>query len=357
MLKRLSCLGALLVSATSMADTVPATHYALQYEGRHINDYAAGTVKMNWPGSSVKTRLVGTELSVSLLGKGDRFDVLVDGQLHQTIVTNVGNTPQTFTLYQQAQPNPVVIELVKRTENYTELSQFISFDYQGYLEGEWRREPHILFIGDSISAGFASESNKRDCTYDEIVVTSNARLAFPYKTSQALQASLTQVSFSGLGLVRNWDGNQSYHTLADYLDKPAAIYGFTADFEDKHPDLIVIEVGTNDFSTPPQPHEPWTTVEEVKNAWVSKMVDVVTALRHRYGMTNIVLMPRPDYPYYQINPATAEAIALLNQAGQKGVYSMNFVSPFEGCIWHPTATEHQAIADQLANFITENQLL
>ncbi|WP_325895206.1 SGNH/GDSL hydrolase family protein [Grimontia sp. NTOU-MAR1] len=357
MLKQLGCISLLLIAVNAVAQSVPATHHTLNYEGRTIKYYSEGIVQLNWPGTSVKTQFSGHTLSVTLIGNGDHFDVLIDGKLTKKLITARGNKPQSFTLLENDDPKKVQVEIVKRTENYDSLTQVISFDHDGSLQGIWETQPHILFIGDSISAGFGSESNKRECTWGEVYASSNARLAFPYQTGEVLNASITQVSFSGLGLIRNWSGNQPHHDLTYYADKASAVFGLTHDFEDTHPNLIVVEVGTNDFSTDPQPHEPWVDIEAVKRDWTDRMVEFVGELRQRYSGVNVILMPRPAYPYDYIIPATSEAIQRLNAQGYEGIYSHTFVSPLEGCIWHPTSEEHKDIANKLSDFIQANKLL
>ncbi|KAF7764390.1 hypothetical protein PCIT_b0381 [Pseudoalteromonas citrea] len=341
----------------TQAQTLKATDHGIQYEGRIIKNYTDGQIQFNWPGSYFKTRLIGRSLSVVLTGYGDQFDVLVDGKLHKKIVTQYAEEPETYVLFQQEKSKEVLIEVVKRTENYDKFATIHSFDVDGRLEGVWQNQKHILYIGDSISAGFGSESNKRQCTWSEVVETSNARLAFPYVSSNALESSFTQVSFSGLGLIRNWNGNQDHHDLAYYYDRAGGVFNSTEDYQDTYPDLIVIGVGTNDFSTDPQPHEPWQNIEEVQHAWVDEMVSFVGKLRNRYPERPIVFMPRPAYPYDFIIPSTEQAIKRLQLQGESKLYTHTFYSELKGCIWHPTAQEHQQIADKLVGFIKHNKLL
>ncbi len=357
MYKQLSLLACLVCSGHAFAQVDAATHYAINYEGRSVKDYASGTVEFNFPGSALKTKFTGTQISINLKGKGDHFDVLINGKLSQKIITNYGNEAQNFPLFSSDEKQTVEIEVVKRTENYDNMTEVVSLDHDGYLEGIWGNKPHILFIGDSISAGFGSESSKRQCTWDEVYNSSNARLAFPHQTADILDTTVTQVSLSGLGLIRNWDGNQPHHNLTYYTDKAGAIFGVNKYFEDRYPDLIVVEVGTNDFSTDPKSHEPWADIEEVKTAWTERMVEYTEQLKHRYNDANIVYMPRPAYPYDYIIPATQDAIKQLNAKGVDGLYSHTFISPLEGCIWHPTAAEHKDIATKLSTFIETNDLL
>lgn len=357
MYKVILSLCALGLAISAQAQVLKATHHAVQYEGRIAKNYDMGEVRFNWPGSYFKTKLVGRRLAVKLIGQGDQFDVLVNGQFYKKIITQFGGVSESVELFSQETEEPVVIEVVKRTENYEHFATIKHFDVDGRLEGIWQQQKHVLYIGDSISAGFGSESNKRECTWSEVVNSSNARQAFPYMASQVLNTSFTQVSFSGLGLIRNWSGNQSYHDLPYYFDKAGAVFDAEVEFQDTYPDLIVVEVGTNDFSTDPQPHEPWQTIAEVQQAWVTEMVSFVTTLRSRYPERPIVFMPRPAYPYDLIISSTEEALKHLRKQGQSQLFTKIFSSPLNGCIWHPTASEHQTIADDLAKFIMQQKLL
>ncbi|MBE0370947.1 lipolytic enzyme [Pseudoalteromonas sp. MMG013] len=357
MYKVISSLLALGIAATVQAQSLQATHYAVQYEGRIVKSYDSGQVQFNWPGSYFKTKLIGRSIDIELTGYGDQFDILVNGRFHKKIVTDYSGQPQSFELFSQETASEVLVEVVKRTENYDEFATIHSFNVDGRLEGVWQNQKHILYIGDSISAGFGSESNKRQCTWSEVVETSNARLAFPYVTSKALNTSFTQVSFSGLGLIRNWAGNQTHHDLAYYYDRAGGVYGTNKLYQDTYPDLIVVEVGTNDFSTDPQPHEPWDDITQVQQAWVDEMVSFVGTLRSRYPDRTIVFMPRPAYPYDVIISSTEQAIKRLQQQGESNLYSHSFNSQLSGCIWHPTKAEHQQIASELVKFIHDKELL
>lgn len=133
MLKQLGCASLLLLAGNAIAGSVPATHHALNYEGRTIKDYSGGTVQFNWLGTSVKTQFSGSMLKLTLIGNGDHFDVLIDGKFTQKLLTNRGNQPQTFTLFESDTSQNVLVEIIKRTENYDTLAQVISFDHDGGL--------------------------------------------------------------------------------------------------------------------------------------------------------------------------------------------------------------------------------
>lgn len=357
MFKTLMTVAAIASLNLAVASSLSATHHAIHYEGRVNKNYENGQVSFNWPGTQLHTKLTGRAFHIALKGFGDQFDVLINGEFSKKLLTDPSGATQTFTLFESTTEETVTIKLVKRWENYSNNAQIVSVDVEGRLTPIQTAKPHILFIGDSISAGFGSESTQRQCEWSEIVDLSNARHAFPYISAQQLNASFTQVSYSGLGLIRNWGGNQPHHTLTHYYDKMSAVFTDNSSFEDKFPQLIVIEVGTNDFSTDPTPNEPWENISEVKTQWVDTMVAFTKQLRARYPAVPIIYMPRPAYPYNFIIPATNEAIARLKQQNMSMLFSHVFDTPLEGCIWHPTATEHQNIADDLTTFIKQMRLM
>lgn len=357
MLKQLVILSFGLFIHSLSALEIKATNDKVQYEGRIIKDYSNGEVKFNWPGSYFKTRLIGKSISMVAKGIDDQFDVLVNGDFHKKIKILDTDKSQEYVLYESIELEDVIIEVVKRTENYHAFTAIESFQVVGRIEGVWQQQKHILFIGDSISAGFASESTQRDCSWDEVVNTSNARIAFPYITASQLNATHTQVSYSGLGLIRNWGGNQPHHDLPYYADKAGALFAENTAFEDTFPDLIIIEVGTNDFSTDPKDSEPWSDIQEVKAAWIEKMVTFVETLKNRYPEKPFVIMPRPAYPYDLIIPSTKQAILKLNELGYDDVFSHVFDSQLNACIWHPTEHEHKEIATKLVKFINGKGIL
>ncbi|WP_139367829.1 hypothetical protein [Enterovibrio nigricans] len=114
---------------------------------------------------------------------------------------------------------------MKRNENHDAMVRISSFDVIGHVQGIWKQQPHLLFFGDSITTGYGNESDTRVCTNAEIQETTNARVSYASLTAKALDASRTLVAYSGLGLLRNWNGTDSYHNLPYYQNKSGAIWG------------------------------------------------------------------------------------------------------------------------------------
>ncbi|MDD1781140.1 GDSL-type esterase/lipase family protein [Enterovibrio sp. ZSDZ35] len=341
--------------------TDPATHKHVRYEGRIVRDNDTGVVRCNWPGINFQCRFVGQYLAIELKGCGDGFDVLVDGKLAKKITTSPQGIRETFALIEADTSTAVTIELIKRTENYVSFCTLFAFHHDGEFEPHPKdHQPHILFIGDSMSAGYASESNTIECSTEEVFDTSNARLAFPYQTARRLGASLAQVSYSGMGLIRNWNGTAPHQHIPDFAFKASAIENDDTHYTEKTPNLVVIEIGTNDFNTPLQAQESWQSLTEFTQAWTQRMVafveEIVAHYRNPNGDhddVNILLA----VPTQKLEEAADAAIAKLHALGRAKVYRHTFKIQGKGCARHPIESEHASVADHMSQFIRDYDLL
>ncbi|MFM4704266.1 GDSL-type esterase/lipase family protein [Aeromonas bivalvium] len=353
--KGLLLLAAMGLAAEAQAARIEATDHRLNYEGRVVRDWVNQDVQFNWPATRLSFLFQGRELAIAMDGQQSQFDLLIDGRLHGVIKTGLGM--RTYPLLSLPASSTLRVELVKRTESYDTMLTLDALITDGVVSGLWPHKPHLLFIGDSISAGMGSESNKRDCTWEENVNSSNARLAFPAQTAALLGATYTQVSYSGLGLLRNWDGNQPHHALPHYLDKAGAVYQGGTDFESQHPALVVIELGTNDFSSELQPHEPWPDQEAFQQAWVDGYVTLLREVRQRYDNPPIIVMGQYLWPHDRLNLAIERLQQQLTLLGEPPVLVERMQAENSGCLWHPTAAEHEGIARSLAGLIRQQGLL
>ncbi|MGF1758735.1 hypothetical protein L4D76_12490 [Photobacterium sagamiensis] len=157
--------------------------------------------------------------------------------------------------------------------------------------------------------------------------------------------------------VSPWDGNQPYHNLPYYQGKAGAVYNSDQAFEDRYPDLLVIELGANDFSSEVNANEPWPTTEAFRQAWVDAYIDFIGQLRQRYNDVPIVIMTQYIWPHDRLNLSVQQVQQQLDNMGADPVYVTEMRAEMRGCMWHPVADEHTAIAESLASFISTKQLL
>ena len=106
----------------------------------------------------------------------------------------------------------------------------------------------IEFIGDSHTVGYGNTSATRNCSEDDVWKTTDDSQAFGAKMARHYGADYQVGAISGRGIVRNYDGSGGDPLPEAY---PYVLLDHSARYENRawQPQVIVIALGTNDFST------------------------------------------------------------------------------------------------------------
>lgn len=238
--------GAATTSTTSTTDE-PTPDPAIHYVGRH-DDSDPGHVRMGWSGVGAVFRFNGTGASVRLDDKGKYFTVVVDGLVQPPLATTPGE--QSYPLAQALAPAEHTIELYRRTEGSFGPTVVLGVDIEGELLAPPPVQRRIEIIGDSITCGYGNEGTD-PCNFS--AQTENHYLTYGAVAARAVGAELSTVAWSGKGLVNNYgdDVNEPMPQIYDrLLASDAAPWSFVW-----QPDVVVINLGTNDFSTDGDPPE------------------------------------------------------------------------------------------------------
>jgi lysophospholipase L1-like esterase len=200
-------------------------------------------------------------------------------------------------------------------------------------------------IGDSITCGYGNEGPNMDCHYSPD--TENHSLSYSAVAARALAAELVTIAWSGKGIVYNYD--------TDTNDPLPALYDRTIPNEADStwdfsvlPDAVLINLGTNDFSTDGDPspelfHERYTAFLE--------------HIRAKYADALILCTVGPMLSGDDLVAARsgiAAAVQARNDAGDQQVqaWELNIANDAPGCDWHPSVATHQAMADALVAKLT-----
>ena len=206
-----------------------------------------------WPGVYFETTFRWPAVSMAFDDDANNFNVIVDGKLVM-IVRKPGRREITIDVDGQGTHT---IRVEKRSETQYATGHFLGF--RG-LAAPSAPVParQIEFIGDSLTVGYGNTSAFTKCTPDEIFETTDAQEGFGPLTAKHFNADYQINAFSGLGMVRNYDGKEhaKYHMPMLY---PRAIFDdpTPAVEPDWHPQIIAISIGGNDFSTPVRTDETW----------------------------------------------------------------------------------------------------
>lgn len=217
----------------------------------------------------------------------------------------------------------------------------------------------IEFVGDSITCGYGVEDEVKEHHFS--TKTENVMKAYAYKTAQALDVDYSMVSYSGHGIISGYTGTgEKVETqlVPAYYSKLGFSYGTYLkttpfdvewDFGKRQPDLIVINLGTNDDS--------YTGDDAAKQAeYVTGYVAFLKEVRKNNPDATILctLGIMGDRLYPSVEKAVADYSA---ETGDMNIHSMKFnvqsYSDGYAADWHPTEKTHTKAAEKLTNKIKE----
>jgi lysophospholipase L1-like esterase len=222
------------------------------------------------------------------------------------------------------------------------------------------RPRQIEFIGDSIMAGYGVRSATRECTKEEVRLRTDSQAAWPALAARRLGADYQVNAISGRGLVRNYAGEAPDFPLPAVY--PRALPSRPGEWHDPswQPQVIVIGLYTNDFSTPLKPGEQWATGDELVAAFVAAYSPLLAEL-HRRSPEAAVLVVWPDFmlePDSQVRAKGEAAHRRIVAAAQAaGIATILFPVltdlGFEksACDFHGSLGDHRKLAEWMASYL------
>ena len=263
-LKILFVAAALIVGTTAEAKKAkeiketPASDTRIEYTGRILKDGA--DVSYDWSGTYFRVRFNGPYLAMKCSdSKNSWFNLWIDKEM----------TPEADRKFLVAAKDTMIVLaeglgkgeheviLQKRTEGEQGRITVHSFLTEGeLLQASGRKERHIEFIGDSYTCGYGTESASGNDPF--LPETENCNLTYAAIAARYFNADYNLVSHSGQGVCRNYDDYRPGYNMPDrysqvFDEDPSLTWA--ADMAPYRPDMVVIYLCTNDFSTARQPHE------------------------------------------------------------------------------------------------------
>ncbi|WP_078892012.1 RICIN domain-containing protein [Streptomyces sp. NRRL S-350] len=312
---------------------------------------AGDTVRYSWPGVYFEGRVRGTGVGVVLDDRAADYDVQVDGATVATLVTPGAGTRWINGLSDGVHD----VRLVKRNDSPWDVSAFGGFlaaPGGAVLSKPPARHRQVEFIGDSLTVGYGNLSTSHDCTGDQLRRTTDTDVSYGALTARQLDADYQINGYSGLGMVRNFNGGSPDVTYRSFYDR--ALLSVSGDVWQNpgtwRPQLVVVNLGTNDFSTPVHAGEPWTP-DSLAAAYRDAYRDFLKELRTRYGAgTTFLAVGSGQYAGY-----VQQVVKERTDAGDGRVRYWALDSSgldFQGCDWHYSAHDDRIIADRLTSFVS-----
>ncbi|HEY5809282.1 MAG TPA: GDSL-type esterase/lipase family protein [Povalibacter sp.] len=318
--------------------------------GRVVAASGNGVAKRSyqWPGLYFESTFEGRSAWFNV-GSGDVIlQVLVDGKSVSTLVKPAAGLYSIDGL--AAGQHTVRVAAV--TESQASPNEFGGFVLPGSAKPLPTRKPvrQIEFIGDSHTVGYGNTSATRECTSEEVWATTDNSQAFGPKVARHYGADYQINAISGRGIVRNYNGSPGDTLPAAY---PFAIFDHSSRYDGAgwQPQVIVIALGTNDFSTPLNAGERWRTREELHADYEATYVKFVETLRARNPQAFFILWAT-DLAEGEIQAEVRKVFAKLQAKGEGRIAFVPVDGlTMTGCHWHPSVADDATIAAALTRII------
>lgn len=299
----------------------------------------------SWPGTAIVTRFSGTGLDVSLHDDGNNFfAVSIDGAPPTVLATN--GAKDTYTMAQGLPDGEHDAVLFRRTESFQGIVHFHGFSPAGgkaLIPTPAPFKRRVELIGDSITCGYGNDGVGPNCGFT--AATENAWLAYGGIAARAMKAEARVIAYSGKGVYRDGAGNTADQMGALYERTFADIPGSTWDFSTWAADVVVINLGTNDFG-PGDPGQPY----------IDAYSAMVKQIRGHYPEAHILCALGSMMYGPGLMQATSYVKSVVSAANAGGDPRVSFVdlgvqngnADGYGCDYHPNAKTGQLMADKLA---------
>lgn len=331
------------------ATRLDADNPHIRYSGRS-EGIGTDTVTFGHSGARVRLRFEGTSVGAWIDDESQKNYCMVwlDGEPGKKFQLNHEN--DFYTLAHDLEPGEHTVEVVRVTEGFLGLAHFKGFalDHDAeVLDWQTAHDRKIEFIGDSITCGYGVEAN--DPKEHFTPATENFCLGYSGLTARRLDADYLVVSRSGIGMVRNYDGpyDGSDNAMPDIY--PQTFYTETEpkwDFDRFTPDVVCINLGTNDFST---------TGVNVDN-YVSAYVTFAGKVLDRYPEAELVVLEGPMNNSKELRAALDRVVDQLQEQAPERVHFFELSAQGElgyGADYHPNRAQSRRNADELTAYLAD----
>lgn len=356
----LACL-ALIGCATSAGTSISSTdggphRYAATAEqirvmGRHVVDHDA--IAFAASGVTFYARFRGTAIEVDLedalpdTASHNWFTVVVDGGEPVRFRTNVRT--RRYVLASGLSSGEHTLVLSKATEGQNGHEHLIAIYADELLQAAALPTRRIEFIGNSITSGFGLDPRPIACKQGTWYDATHAWLAYGPRVARRVNAQWMLSSVSGIGMLRNW--NSLSPVMPDiyrgiYMEYADSLTAW--DFSRYTPDLVVIALGTNDFSDGGGP-TPRAALDG--DAFVREYTRFAAGVRARYPNARLLLLTSPMLSperNQRLGEYLRRVIANRSAAGDSAITMHSFGGQYvSGCDGHPSLDEQARMADEL----------
>ncbi len=284
---------------------------------------------------------IENELKFTVKSDGDSyFTLFVDGKRYaERLGAPKGDTELVATL----EKGKHTVRIVKQSEYQWVRCVLTSLTFSGeFCEKPNEREKYVEFIGDSITCGYGNliHGMPEDGSDAGAPKFCDGTRTYAYLASEAAGVDISVIGYSGIGLIHGWSQMpmKEFYTAKHYIiDNGAQKFDFASA---RRPDLVVVNLGTNDMSF-------GVTLDEFSQG-VRELVGII---REGYGEDTRIL-----WIYGMMGHALCAATlpTLASLGGEaNGLYTLELPEDHNGGNGHPSGEAHEMCSSLLAPKLCE----
>lgn len=326
---------------------IPANDKRINYYGRFdLTDSLKP--RFNWSGATIEASFPGPVIGMKLEHQDAYYDIEIDGKFDTVIST--GNQ-KDFIFKKNLSPQIHTVRIRLRSENHYSAATFHGlYIANGMVLNNPPDKPlrKIEFIGDSHTAGYGVESPDRNCSNPSGMLnkTTNTNKSFAGLITQRFHAQSIIVAWSGAGMVRNYGASakRSPDPFPTQYDKIlGAVSDKKWDYSSWKPDLVVVNLGTNDYSTTPNPDD---------SMYIGDYHRFIDRIYSNYPGVSILCVSSGNGNTLDrnIKKIVSDEVTVRNHPN---VFYAAYPNGMEytGCDWHPSISDNVKLANVLTDTI------
>lgn len=338
----------------------PASDSRITYIGRTLTE--GGDVTFDWTGTYLRIAFEGDYLAIRASETGKSIfnlwvDRVPDAEADKIVTVTGADTlivlydaREGAARYGRKVPKTHTATLMKRTEGEGGKTTLHAFLTHGpLLQAEGVKGRVIEFVGDSYTCGYGSENSVATDRFTQ--ATENQNKAYDAIIGRYFDADIIVVAHSGMGINRNYNDKLRGYTMPDRyrnvfdngFDEVPDAPKWSPDMSPARPDVTVVFLGANDFSTSRQPS---------RAAFRKDYLRLLQAIKDNYGPDHPILCcaSMNDPEIFEYVKSAALECGLPN-VSYVGLVSGVHAADERGADYHPSYAAHRKVAHVFIPYI------
>lgn len=308
-----------------------------------------GAVTYDWVGVYFRTQFTGTSVAMRLGStKTCYYNIFIDGKLTKKLQDTI-SVAHNVTLAEGLKSGRHTLRVQKATEGGQGATTIYGLftDRGATLESVQPKDRYIMVWGDSYTCGYGTEAATAREPFS--VHTENCDKAYGCIVARYFDADYCLTAHSGFGLVRNYGSkdpvtkeSMTVRQWQTFDELGTETYTDTS----RNPDIVMINLGTNDFSRNNNPKE---------NQFVNAYIEFIESIRSRYADVPIIcIVPHSACQYLRTcMRMLKERTALLGGIEVVGFTDDIVTVAFDTGSGHPNYSGHKKIAMTLIPVVSK----